>query len=266
MNLINLSITWDFNPVIFSIGGFDILYYSLMWVLAFGQGMIVLKYILKREGEPEKYNEALFYYITIGTVVGARLGHCLFYDPVYFLSNPLEFFNFRGGGLASHGGTLGIMVGLYLFCRKYNKTYIWMLDRASLLAPIAAFLIRMGNLFNSEIYGFETSKPWGFIFIRKGETVAKHPTQIYEALVYIVTFFVLFYLYSKKDVAKRYPGMLIGIMFVMIFAGRLIIENYKEIQVDFEQGMALNMGQWLSIPFILAGISLIIYSLKNKKR
>lgn len=265
MNLITLAITWDVDPVIFSIGGFEILYYSLFWALAFIQGMIVLAFILKRENEPKKYNDALFFYIVIGTIVGARLGHCLFYDPIFYLSNPIEILYIRDGGLASHGGTLGIMVGLFMFCHKYKKTYIWMLDRASLLAPIASFFIRIGNLINSEIYGVETTMPWGFIFVRKGETVAKHPTQIYEALLYLAIFFVLMFLYVKKDVAKKYPGMLIGLMFIMIYAGRIVIETLKETQVSFEENMLLNMGQWLSIPFVLLGIYLVVNSLKRNR-
>lgn len=260
-----LSIIWDFDPTIFSIGGLEIRYYSVMWILGFVQGMIVLQYILKREGEPEKYNDSLFWYITISTIVGARLGHCLIYEPATYLADPISILNLREGGFASHGGTIGIAIGLYLFCRKYHKGYIWMLDRAALLAPLAACFIRIGNFFNSEIYGIETTSPFGVIFVREGETVAKHPTQLYEAAVYFVLFFVLMYLYRYKDVAKKFPGMLIGIMFTCIFLGRFFIENIKQVQVEFEKNMTYNMGQWLSVPFVIIGILLIIYSLKKKK-
>ena len=260
-----MFITWDFDPTIITIFGFDVRYYSLMWALGLYQGLIVLNYIMKREHEPETYADTIFWYMAAATILGARLGHCLFYEPSYYLANPIQILNFRAGGLASHGATIGIMIGLFLFCRKYKKTYLWMLDRAALVVPIGAFLIRMGNLFNSEIYGEETTQPWGFIFVRAGEIVPKHPAQVYEALVYLALFFVLMFLYIKKDAATKYPGMLIGVFFTILFSGRFLIETIKEVQVDFEINMALNMGQWLSIPFILLGIWLIMNSLRINK-
>ena len=264
MSFINMFITWDFDPTAMTIFGFEFRYYSIMWALALYQGLIVLNYIMKREKEPKDYADTIFWYMALATILGARIGHCLFYEPSYYLANPIQILNFRAGGLASHGATIGIMIGLFLFCRKYKKTYIWMLDRAALTVPIGAFLIRMGNLFNSEIYGVETTMPWGFIFVRTNEVVPKHPAQIYEALLYLSLFFVLMYLYTKKDAAKKYPGMLIGTFFVILFSGRMIIETIKEVQVDFENDMVLNMGQWLSIPFIIFGIWLILNSVKSK--
>lgn len=258
------TIIWDVDPALLRIGDFEIRYYSLMWALAFIQGMIILAYILKRENEPKKYNDSLFWYITISTIVGARLGHCLFYEPMTYLANPISILNFREGGLASHGATIGIMIGLYLFSRRNHKPYVWTLDRAALLAPIGAFFVRMGNFINSEIYGVETDAPWGVVFVRAGETTAKHPTQLYEGFAYLLLFFVLMYLYLKKDAAKRYPGLLIGVMFTWIFLSRFIIEFIKQNQESFEQGMALNMGQLLSIPFIIGGLGVIAYSLKHK--
>lgn len=265
MDFTIFAITWDVDPVFFTIGGFEIRYYSLLWALAFIQGMIVLSYMLKREGEPKKYNDALFWYVILGTIIGARLGHCLFYDPAHYLSNPIEILYLRDGGLASHGGTIGIMIGLFLFSRKYKKTYIWILDRGAMLGPLAAAFIRFGNLFNSEIYGVETDKPWGFIFVRNGETIAKHPTQLYEAIAYLMIFFILLFLYKKLDAARKYPGMMIGVMFVWIFTFRFFIETIKNNQEAFEATMTLNMGQWLSIPFVLLGIYLIVNSLKKKR-
>ncbi len=261
-----LQIVWDVDPTIFKIGSYELRYYSLMFALAFGQGMILLRWMLKREGEPEKYNDSLFWYITLSTIIGARLGHVLFYDPIYYLHNPVEILNFREGGLASHGATIGIMVALYMFCRKNNKPYLWMLDRAALLVPIAAFFVRLGNLFNSEIYGVVTDKPWGFVFVRAGETLPKHPTQLYEALAYLLLFFVMLWFYKCLDAARRWQGMMIGVFFVYLFTARIIIEQIKEIQVAFEQNMTFNMGQLLSVPFILLGIYLILRALRNEKR
>ncbi len=266
MIFISQFITWDFDPTLFSIGGFEIRYYSLMWAFAFIQGMMVINYVVKHEMLPEKYNDAIFWYFAISTILGARIGHCLFYEPDYYLANPLEILNFRQGGLASHGATIGIMIGLYLFCKKYKRTYLWILDRASLMVPIGAFFVRVGNLFNSEIYGVATDKPWGFIFTLRGETLPKHPTQIYEALVYLSLFFVLMYMYKVKNVANKFPGMLIGTFFVILFVGRFVIESIKEVQEAWEADMLLNMGQILSIPFILLGIGLIVYSLKHKQK
>jgi prolipoprotein diacylglyceryl transferase len=201
--------------------------------------------------------------MALGTVIGARLGHCLFYEPEYYLSNPIEILKIWRGGLASHGAALGILLALYLWTRKFKKKFVWILDRIVIVVALGGAFIRLGNLMNSEIYGVETSLPWGFIFIRNLEMVPKHPTQIYEALTYFLIFALLIWIYFRSD-GKPRKGMLFSLFLILVFGMRFLIEFIKEDQVDFEQGMALNMGQWLSIPFVLLGSGLLFWSLRNK--
>jgi prolipoprotein diacylglyceryl transferase len=197
-------------------------------------------------------------------VVGARLGHCLLYQPDYYLKHPLEILKVWHGGLASHGAAIGILVALGFFAVKEKKGYFWVLDRIAVVVALAGFLIRMGNLMNSEIYGVETTLPWGFVFLRNDERVPKHPTQIYEGLAYLLTFFLLFRMYWKKK-GNVYQGLLISIFLILVFTSRFLIEFVKEPQVEFEYAMKLNMGQSLSIPFIILGILGLWLSLRIKK-
>lgn len=257
-------ITWDVDPAMIAIGSFEIRYYGLFWVIAFMAAMAIFSKMVKREGLDEKLVDSAFIYCFIATIVGARLGHCLFYEPAYYLTHPIEILNIRGGGLASHGAAFGLLLGIYLFAKKHNLTYIWALDHITATIPIAGAFVRIGNLFNSEIYGVATDLPWGFIFVRSGETVPMHPTQLYEALAYVITFAVMAYLYYKKDAASR-PGLMFGVFLIMLFGSRIIIEAIKNPQEDFEQYMALNMGQILSIPFVVGGIALLVHSLRRGK-
>ena len=199
----------------------------------------------------------------ISTVLGSRLGHCLFYDPGYYLTHPVEILDIRQGGMASHGAAVGLLIGLWLFSRKNKLPYIWSLDRISIVVAISGVAVRLGNLMNSEIYGTVTSLPWGFIFVRDGETLPKHPTQIYEALCYLVLFVILLWMYYKKDLARRRPGVMFGFFLIILFGTRFLIEFIKNPQVDFEQHMVLNMGQLLSIPFIVAGVVILWRALKQ---
>jgi prolipoprotein diacylglyceryl transferase len=211
--------------------------------------------------------EPLLYTLFLSAAIGARLGHCLFYDPWHYLTHPIEILKMWEGGLASHGGTIGILIGVWYYVKKHGRIhgfgYIWLLDRLAIPAGLAACFIRLGNLMNSEIYGIETSLPWGFIFARF-ETVPKHPTQIYEALCYLLTFFFLLWLY-KKFLPKLKTGTVLGLFLILIFTSRFFIEFIKNTQAAFEEGMKLDMGQWLSIPFILFGIGLLIYSFTKGK-
>lgn len=205
-------------------------------------------------------------YIVIGTIVGARLGHVFFYAWDYYSQHLFEIIMVWKGGLASHGGTIGVFIALWLFSRKFTKRNVfWIIDRVVIPTALAAMFIRLGNLFNSEIYGIQTSLPWGFIFERNGETVAKHPTQIYEALAYLITFFTVNKLYWKTDIKSK-VGAISGIFFIMIFAARFFIEFIKEEQEAFETSMTLNMGQWLSIPFVLGGVLLIYFAYRKKNK
>jgi phosphatidylglycerol:prolipoprotein diacylglycerol transferase len=186
------------------------------------------------------------------------LGHCLFYEPEYYLSKPWEIIKIWHGGLASHGAALGIFLALYLFARKMKIPMLNIYDRVAIVVALSGVFIRLGNFFNSEIYGIETTLPWGVIFVQSEQTVAKHPTQIYEALVALVLFIGLHKLFVSQY--KRLPnGMIFGIFLVVLFSMRFFIEFIKEVQVDFESKMTLNMGQWLSIPLVILGAGLIAY-------
>jgi phosphatidylglycerol:prolipoprotein diacylglycerol transferase len=258
-----LIIPWDPNPEIFRIGSFAVRWYGLLFASSFFFGYIIMSRMFKNEGLKESVLDRLTIYMAVGTIVGARLGHCLFYEPSYYLSHPLEILKVWHGGLASHGAAVGILVALWLFVRKEKKSYAWVLDRIAIVVALSGFLIRMGNLMNSEIYGVETTLPWGFVFLRNHEVVPKHPTQIYEGLAYLIIFFVLFRMYWRKK-GDVYQGLLISIFCITVFTARFLIEFVKEDQVAFESTMKLNMGQLLSIPLILAGIIGLILSLKYK--
>ncbi|MEG1405457.1 MAG: prolipoprotein diacylglyceryl transferase [Alistipes sp.] len=255
-----LSVTWDFDPVIFTIFGLDIRYYGLMWVLAILLGAKFFDNFCKRESLPSSVSDSIFIYGTLATILGARLGHCLFYDTMDYLREPWTIITgFRDGGLASHGAAIGLLIGLWLFSRKNKLPYIWSLDRIMIPVGVGGAAVRLGNLFNSEIFGTTTDLPWGFAFMRSNKWIYEyapmpvHPTQIYEAICYLVTFGILVWLYYKKDMARRRPGVLFGIGLIGIFLTRFFIEFIKTEQEAFEKGMMLDMGQWLSVPFIVLG-------------
>ena len=264
-----LAIQWNPDPVLLSLGSFEIRWYSLLFISGFILGWFIFKWFCKREAVSEKVLDPLLYTLLIGTIVGARLGHCLFYEPGYYLTSEhfIEIFMPWRGGLASHGGTIALFLVLIWFARKYGRKYdfdfLWLLDHLAIPVCFAAMFIRLGNLMNSEIYGGTTDLPWGFVFLRDGKTLPAHPTQLYEALSYAILGVVLLLLYKNK-VKGLYRGSYIGIFFTVLFGMRFIIEFVKNDQVAFESGMALNMGQWLSIPFILLGVALIVYSYKKK--
>lgn len=264
-----LAIHWNADPEIISIGALTLRWYSVLFISGFVLGWFIFKWFCKREKISVKLLDPLLYTLLIGTIIGARLGHCLFYDPSYYLTSEhfLEIFMPWKGGLASHGGTLFLFFALIWFARRYGKKYnidfLWLLDHLAIAVPFAAMFIRLGNLFNSEIYGGPTDLPWGFVFERNGETVPAHPTQLYEALSYALLGLVLLLLYIRR-VKGLYRGSYMGIFFVVLFGMRFLIEFVKNDQVAFEAGMPLNMGQLLSIPFILLGIGMIIYSYKKK--
>lgn len=257
------QINWDISPLIFHIGGLQIRWYGLFFALSFYLGYLILeKQVFKRENISVNVLDRLATYVVIGTVVGARLGHVFFYQPAEYLADPISIFKIWEGGLASHGAAVGILLALILFVRKTGKTYLWTLDRVVIVVALGGFFIRMGNLMNSEIYGHFTSLPWGFVFLRDGETIPRHPTQIYEALSYLALFFALLH-YYRKNFKTMKEGTIFGVFLIVLFGVRFLIEFLKENQVKFEEGMSLNMGQWLSIPFILAGVALIWY-VRNK--
>ena len=266
-----LAINWSVNPEILAIGPLSLRWYSLLFVSGFVLGWYIFKWFFQREGVPVKLLDPLLYTLLFGTIVGARLGHCLFYQPDYYLASWdgfCEIFMPWKGGLASHGGTIALIFAMLWFARRYGRKhdfdFIWILDHLAIAVCFAATFIRLGNLFNSEIYGDVTNLPWGFVFELRGETLAKHPTQLYEALSYLILGVALILIYRFKH-EKVYRGFFIGTFFIGCFGMRFLIEFIKEPQVMFEQDMVLNMGQLLSIPFVLMGIGLLIYSFVKKQ-
>ena len=257
-------IHWNISPTIFSIGPVSVRWYGLLFAMSFVVGYFIMLRIFQKEKIPEALLDQLSMYMLISTVVGARLGHVLFYEPAEYLAHPLDILKIWQGGLASHGAAIGIIFALYLFSRKTRQPFLWVIDRIVIVVALSGFFIRMGNLFNSEIYGNITNMPWGFIFSRAGEELPRHPTQIYEGLCYLVLFFYLLWYYFHKD-GKPRPGFLFGSFLVILFSARLVIEFLKEPQVNFENSMALNMGQLLSIPFIIAGIFILARKQKITK-
>lgn len=240
-----------------------------MFALSFVIGYIIMAKIFKHEGISIKVLDELSTYMIIFTVVGARLGHTLFYEPEYYLSHPLEILMIWKGGLASHGAAIGILTGIYFFARKNHKPYLWVMDRIVIVVALAGFFIRTGNLMNSEIFGDITTLPWGFKFVNYYDPAyaadPRHPTQIYEGLCYLFSFFFLYRYYWKHNGYPR-PGKLFGYFLIFIFTSRFFIEFIKVPQVGFEKNMMLDMGQLLSIPFILAGVALLIWPGKKKEK
>lgn len=260
---------WNVDPEIFWItDSFPLRYYGLCWLIGLGLSYFIVKWIFNREKIPLGHLEKLTTYIFIGAFAGARLGHCLFYEPAYYLQNPLEIvlpikkvgdsFAFIGfQGLASHGGLIGIILAIFLYAIKTKINFLWIMDRVALSSAVAAALIRIGNLMNSEVYGKPTNGNWGFVFERD-DMIPRHPTQLYEALSYLVIFVILLFIYKSEKIEKK-NGFLAGLLLIMLFSARFFIESFKENQVAFEDGMAINMGQILSIPAILIGLLLIFY-------
>lgn len=265
-----LFIHWHVNPALLHIGNFAIRWYSLLFVSGFIIGWYIFRWFLRREKISESILDPLLYTLLIATIVGARLGHCLFYQPDYYLGSWHGFFEIFmpwKGGLASHGGAIALLFAMWWYSNKYGKPndfdFLWIMDRLCITVAFAACLIRLGNLFNSEIYGDVTSLPWGFIFELNGETEPKHPTQLYEAFSYLILGLIMVWIYKNK-LDKVHRGFFFGFFLVGCFGMRFIIEFIKEPQVGFENSMVLDMGQLLSIPFIIAGIALLIYSSVKK--
>lgn len=338
------AVLWNVDPEIFHLGSLSIRWYGLLFSMAFLLGYMGLSRIFKKEKKEVELLDKLTMYMLLGTIIGARLGHVLFYQPGYYFNNPLEILMTWHGGLASHGGALGILTAIYIFCRKNKTSYFWTLDRVVIMVALAGCCIRAGNLVNSEIYGVPTKSTYGFIFARditdisssnkynidvsykiedtltkeglpakilltfpenidnytakfkieriinylKSEdsnfkyddakeisfedgtivipayAIPKHPTQIYEASAYLFVFFILAFIYFFYSPILR-EGILSGIFMFLVFGFRFFIEFIKETQVDAEKTMALNIGQILSIPLVIAGAVLIIYGMKKKK-
>lgn len=222
-----------------------------------------MKWVYKKEGRDEDELESMFLYIVVGIVVGARLGHCLFYDPAYYLANPMKIIAVWEGGLASHGGGAGVILALWLYVRKYKLNFLWLLDRVAIPTALFGFFVRMGNLMNSEILGKPTELPWAIIFSRV-DMLPRHPAQLYEAVLYLIIFLLLTYLYKTKESLVKKQGFLFGLFLVLIFSVRFLVEFVKEKQAAYTHEIALTTGQELSIPFLVLGVLLIVWSLKKR--
>lgn len=245
-------LVWDVQKEIFKIGNWGPRWYGLMFALGFLVGYSIIQRIFKAEGRKEQDLSSLLYHIMTGTIVGARLGHCLFYAPEQYLKRPLEILFIWEGGLASHGGTIGVLIAVWLFKRKHRDyEYLWLADRLSISTAFAAACIRIGNFFNSEILGKPSELPWAIIFPQSGDSLPRHPAMLYEAFSYLVLSIVLYRIY--KTTRALPAGRMIGLMFIWIFSSRFLLEFVKENQVAFENSMAINMGQILSLPFIILG-------------
>lgn len=266
-------IIWDVSPEIFSfgpfslglfdLGPFSVRWYGLLFAASFVIGFQIMTWIFKIEKKSEKDLNDLVWYMILGTVLGARLGHCLFYNPAYYLSNPIEILKIWQGGLASHGAAVGILLAMYFYSkRKVGQSFLWILDRVVITVALAGSLIRLGNLFNSEIIGIPTDLPWAFVFTIVDD-IPRHPAQLYESIFYLFSFIILFNIYRRKRTTTE-QGLIFGLFLILIFGFRIIVEFLKENQTGFEQGMFLNMGQLLSIPLVIFG-GYLLYNIKSKK-
>lgn len=274
--MILLQIDWNPSPEIFKIGSFAIRYYSLMFVFAFMFGLYLMKKIFINEKIPIEKLDSLFIYTVVATLIGARLGHFLFYDPEFLFRKPLEVilpfrfspkFEFTGfAGLASHGAAIGVIISMYLYSKKVlKKPILFILDRIVVPVALGAAFVRLGNLMNSEIIGKPTHSDYGFIFRRLGEDFPRHPAQLYESLSYLVIFGILLFVYWKTE-KKQQPGFLFGLFFVLLWTARFCVEFFKEKQIEGGENwfLDLNTGQVLSIPLILVGLYFMFRKANSK--
>ncbi len=263
-------ITWAVRPELID-SFITVRWYGLFFAVGFLIGYEIVARMFKHEGAPERWLGILLMWTVAGTIIGARLGHVFFYEWDVYRQDPVSILYVWQGGLASHGGAIGIIIGVILFSLITTKrSPLWTFDRLVIPIALVGGLIRLGNLMNSEIYGGPTTLPWGFKFVNSRmwhdmyEGVACHPTQIYEALCYFALFALLMWMYWKKNAEER-PGLIFGVFFIGIFLPRFLIEFIKNDQVGFEAGMALNMGQWLSIPFVIIGVWLVVRALRRPR-
>ena len=263
-------IYWDADPILFSFGPLSIRWYGLAFAVGFIIGYTIVSKMFRHEGAPEKWLGSLLAYVVIATIVGSRLGHVFFYEWDYYSQHPGDILKIWEGGLASHGGTIANIIALFLWSWLVSKKPAsWVFDKITVPIALVGGLIRLGNLMNSEIYGGYTDLPWGFVFLRNHEVMAAHPTQLYEAGCYFLLFALLMWMYWKKNCEER-PWLITGVFFIGIFLSRFLIEFVKNVQEPWEHQMiadyGLNMGQVLSIPFILIGVGLVIWSLTHPRK
>lgn len=255
---------WNIDPTLLHLGPLQLRWYGLLFVGSFFIGAMILHWIYKREGKNPAVIENLVIYLMVGTVIGARLAHCLLYEPDYYLANPLDILYVWKGGLASHGGLLGVLIALYLFARKNNESFMWIVSRIAIPGALAAAFVRFGNFFNSEILGKPTDVPWAIIFERV-DLLPRHPVQLYEAFSYLFIMTVLIIIYKSVS-ASFATKILPGAFLVMLFVTRFMLEYTKTRQAAYTTELPFTTGQMLSIPYIVIGILWIIWAIKTKDK
>lgn len=255
---------WSFDPILFTLGSISIRWYGLLFSGGFVVGYYIMRWIYTSEQKNVDELDKLLWYLIAGTLIGARIVHIVFYEPAYYLANPVKILLIWEGGLASHGATFGIMFSIYLYQRKVNMSFLWLLDRLSIPIAFTAFSIRLGNFFNSEIIGLPSSVPWAIVF-EKVDLIPRHPTQLYEAASYLGIFVLLFYLYKNTKIRLK-SGAIFGILLFFVFLSRFIIEFVKVNQENYDNVVMLNIGQLLSIPFMIIGLLLLNFSIKKKTK
>lgn len=253
---------WNIDPVFIDLGFLKIRWYGLMFALGFAGSFSTMQWMYQREGKNIEELDTLLWYMVIATIAGARLGHTLLYDPGYYLAHPLKILAVWEGGLASHGAAVGIILALFLYSKRYGDSFLWLLDRVSIATALAGGLIRVGNFFNSEILGMPTDLPWGVIFARV-DALPRHPVQLYEAVCYLVIFAILLAIFKKQ--ADK-PGFSFGCFLLMLFGSRFFLEYFKTEQAMYETGFTLSTGQLLSIPFLLAGVALVVWARRTQRQ
>ena len=255
---------WNVDPILVRFGPLAIRWYGLFFATAFLVGFWIAEWMYRRERKDTHLLDSLLMYMLVGAVVGARLGHVVFYDPQYYFTHPMDIVKIWEGGLASHGGAVGILFALYLYTRRRGSPrYLWLLDRVVIPTALGGCFIRLGNLFNSEIVGTPTSGWWGVVFDRV-DLVPRHPVQLYEALAYLLVFLVLLWVYTRREEVPR-EGLLLGLFLVLVFSARFLLEFAKTPQAEYEAGFLLTVGQMLSVPFIIAGVVLILRARKEMR-
>lgn len=247
---------WNFDPVLLSLGPITIHWYGAIFATAIFSGFQLTKTMFAHEKREVASLDNLLTFVVAGVIIGARLGHCLFYDPGFYLSNPLKILAIWEGGLASHGGGLGAILAIYLYAKKYSTPFLWLLDRIAITTALFGFFVRVANFLNSEILGAQTNVPWAVIF-EKIDNIPRHPAQLYEAIGYLIIFLLLIGVYTKTKL-KDTPGGLLGLFLTLTFTVRFLVELVKEPQATYSLGIPLNTGQLLSIPFFLLGIYLLV--------
>jgi phosphatidylglycerol---prolipoprotein diacylglyceryl transferase len=259
--MVDYIIHWNFDPTFFSVGPLQLRWYGLIWAAAFLLGQQFVSVIYRREGRENRESDYLFIAALFGTIIGARLAHCLIYEPAFYLAHPIAILKVWEGGLASHGGAVGMLLALWFCARRFSvPSYLWLLDRVAIPAALGAALVRLANFLGSEIVGRPTSGTWGVIFDAVDQ-VPRHPVQLYEASAYLIMFALLLVIYLRRG-ARTPHGLLSGIFLAGVFTARFILEFFKAPQAAYEANFAITVGQWLSVPFVLGGLYLWWYSIR----